>query len=376
VSTPFIPGLELARLLYAEAVRPLLDQRFPGLPHTAALIGTGSEVLGFDTPRSVDHDWGPRLQLFLADDAADAGVPARVTELLAARLPGEFRGYPTVFTRAVDQSRGLAHQIVVAGLRSWLTGALGFDPLARIGLADWLATPCQLLAEVTGGAVFHDGLAAAGPGLTGVRERLHWYPRDVWLHVLACQWQRLSQEEPFPGRCAEAGDELGSMVVTARLASDLMRLVLLAERRYPPYSKWLGTAFSRTPAGRAMQPALTAAVSAPSWPDRERHLCEAYESAARLHNSLAVTPPLDPAVRPTFYERPYRVLDSGRFVRALREQIRDDRVRSLPLTGTIDQFVDSTDAMGSRALRRAAVGAGAGARGGAGITVSGPDRPA
>jgi hypothetical protein len=41
------------------------------------------------------------------------------------------------------------------------------------------------------------------------------------------------------------------MVVTARLARGLMRLALLAERRYPPSSKWLGTAFVRTPPGRA-----------------------------------------------------------------------------------------------------------------------------
>lgn len=365
---PFIPGLELARLFYAEAVRPLLEEQFPGLSYTAALIGPGSEVLGFDTPRSVDHDWGPRLQVFLADDAADAGLPAQVTELLAAGLPSQFRGFPTALALSKDPFGEPAHQVVVAGLRSWLTRALGIDPLAPIGLADWLATPCQLLAEVTGGAVFHDGLAAAGPGLTGVRTRLRWYPRDVWLYVMACQWQRLCQEEPFPGRCAETGDELGSMVVTARLARDLMRLVLLAERRYPPYGKWLGTAFARTPAGRVMQPMLMAAVSAPSWPDRQRYLCEACELAARLHNSLAVTPPLDPAVRPTFYDRPYRVLDSGRFVRALREQIRDEHIRSRSLTGAVDQFLDSTDATGSLALRRAAIEAG--------ITASGPDRPA
>jgi hypothetical protein len=158
------------------------------------------------------------------------------------------------------------------------------------------------------------------------------------------------------------------LVVTARLARDLMRLVLLAERRYPPYSKWLGTAFACTHAGRAMQPMLTAAMSAPSWPDRERYLCEAYESAARLHNSLAVTPPLDAAVRPSFFDRPYRVLDAGRFVQALREQIRDERVRSLPLTGAVDQFVDSTDATGSHALRRAAVDAA--------LSLTGSHRPA
>ena len=67
VTAEFIPGLALSRLFYTEQVRPLLDASFPGLAHTAALIGSGSDVLGFDTPRSTDHDWGPRLQLFLAD---------------------------------------------------------------------------------------------------------------------------------------------------------------------------------------------------------------------------------------------------------------------------------------------------------------------
>ena len=62
----------------------------------------------------------------------------------------------------------------------------------------------------------------------------------MWRYVLACQWKRISQEEAFVGRCGEVGDELGSAVVAARLIRDVMRLVLLIERRYPPYSKWLG----------------------------------------------------------------------------------------------------------------------------------------
>src|SRR4051794_37224036 len=62
----FIPGLELSRRFYTEAVRPVLDAAIPALAHSAARIGSGSEVLGFDTPRSADHEWGPRLQLFLS----------------------------------------------------------------------------------------------------------------------------------------------------------------------------------------------------------------------------------------------------------------------------------------------------------------------
>ena len=52
--------------------------------------------------------------------------------------------------------------------------------------------------------------------------RLAWYPREVWLWQLACQWRRIAQEEPFPGRAAEAGDQLGCRVLVARLVRDVM----------------------------------------------------------------------------------------------------------------------------------------------------------
>ncbi|ONK10415.1 hypothetical protein STBA_11370 [Streptomyces sp. MP131-18] len=51
----FLPGLELSRALYEEAVRPLLAEEFPELRYSAARIGAGSEVPGFDTERSADH---------------------------------------------------------------------------------------------------------------------------------------------------------------------------------------------------------------------------------------------------------------------------------------------------------------------------------
>jgi len=362
VTPRFIPGIELARLFYAEQVRPLLASAFPRLPHSAALIGWGSEVLGFDTARSTDHNWGPRLQLFLADNDDTANLAASILGVLADRLPAEFRGYPTVFAASEAAPETASHWVEVAGLRAWLAGYLGFDPLAGVTLLDWLSTPTQTLAEVTGGAVFHDGLAytqggPAGPGggLVAARSALAWYPDDVWRYVLACQWQRIDQEEPFPGRCVEAGDDLGSSLVTARLVRDLVRLVLLMQRQYPLYSKWLGTAFARAGAGAQLLPSMTGALAARSWPEREDCLCAAYEAAARLHNGLGLTGYIDPAVRPSFFDRPYRVLGAARFAEALLEGITDDHIRALPPAGAIDQFVDSTDAINNKALLRDSV---------------------
>ncbi|GAA2938939.1 MULTISPECIES: DUF4037 domain-containing protein [Streptomyces] len=346
----FLPGLELSRRFYTEAVRPLLDEALPGIPHSAARLGSGSEVLGYDTPRSADHEWGPRLQLFLRPQDADRHGP-RLTALLSHRLPKTFLGHPTHFAltgedpgtdiRVMARTDGpVHHRVDVSDPGTWFTAHLGFDPTGTVTTTDWLTTPTQRLAEITAGAVFHDGLGRLAPARTALR----WYPHDVWLYVLACQWKRISQEEAFVGRCGEVGDDLGSAVVAARLVRDLMRLSLLMNRRYPPYSKWLGTAFAETPQGRDLTPTLAAALTAGDWHTRERHLTRACEALATHHTTLALTPPLDPTTRP-YHGRPFQVLHAERFTAALRARITDPDLRALPDTGAIDQWVDSTDAL-------------------------------
>lgn len=343
----FLPGIGLSLRYYAEVVRPLLDEHLAGVPHSAALLGPGSEVLGYDTGRSTDHDWGPRVLVFLAADDAARHV-RRLDDTLAQRLPETFRGHPTRYAVTADAGGHPRHRVVVAGLGAWLEGQLGFDPGTGITTLDWLATPTQRLAETTAGAVFHDGLGE----LERVRERLAWYPPDVWRYLLACQWARIGQEEAFVGRCGEVGDELGSAVVAARLVRDVMRLCLLMARRYPPYTKWLGTAFAELPAAIGLRPTLSGALAAPDWRTREHHLCVAYETVATMHNALGSTEPLEPVVRP-FFDRPFRVIGAARFARALRGTITDPALRDLPPTGAIDQLVDSTDGLGDlRLLRR------------------------
>jgi hypothetical protein len=351
MAPPFMSGLRLARAYYGEMVRPMLDDAFGPLPHAAALLGAGSEVLGFDTERSTDHDWGPRLQIFLADDASP-GLAAEIAAMLARRLLPVFRGYPTAFTVTREPGGHARHRVEVAGLGSWLHGRLGFDPQKPITTANWLAAPTQRLAEVTAGAVFHDG-----PGdLSRARACLAWYPRDLWRYVMAGQWQRIAEEEAFPGRCAEVGDELGSAIVTARLTRDLMRLCLLMHRRYPPYSKWLGYAFARLPEAAELGPSLRAAVTATNWPAREHGLCRAYQAVAARHNELGITEFLDPSTRP-YFDRPFQVLDADRFSKALRAAITDQQIRQLPILGGVDGFIDNTDALGRTELLQATIAA-------------------
>jgi hypothetical protein len=311
----FVPGLRLSELFYPEAVEPLLREHFGEVTHSAARIGAGSEVLGFDTERSADHEWGPRLQLFLSPED---GRGKEIVAMLADHLPKTFRGYPTNFVAAGDDHvRHMAptdgpvyHRVDVTDLNTWFSDHLGFDPRGPITTAQWLATPTQTLAEATGGAVFHDGLNQ----LVKVRAQLAWYPDDVWRQVLARLWLAVAEEESFVGRCGEVGDELGSAVVAARQVQYLMRLCLVMGRQYPPYSKWLGSAFARC--RPELVPVFTAVVAAAEWRERERHLARAYESVAALHNSLGLTDWVDPATR-NYHDRPFLVLRAERFADAL-----------------------------------------------------------
>jgi hypothetical protein len=123
----FVPGVRLAGEFYRDVMRPLADAEFSGLLYAAALIGPGSEVLGFDTERSTDHDWGPRLLLFLGDEDADR-LAGAVDEMLIRRLPDTFRGYPVAFGVTRDPGSGARHRVEVRGLGGWLSWRLGFDP--------------------------------------------------------------------------------------------------------------------------------------------------------------------------------------------------------------------------------------------------------
>ncbi|WP_432967803.1 DUF4037 domain-containing protein [Dactylosporangium sp. CA-233914] len=335
----FIPGLELCHHLYTDAVRPLLT----GLPHAAARIGPGSEVLGHDTERSTDHDWGPRLELFVDLNTADL---AELTATLRDRLPKHIHGWPTSFeppharVRVMTPTTGpVHHRIHITDVATWSREHLGFDARHGATDTDWLATPTQLLAEATAGAVYHDDTGE----LTRLREHLAWYPEHLWRRVLAAQWTRIAAEEAFVGRTAEAGDDLGSRIVTARLARDVMRLSLLLARRYPPYSKWLGTAFAALPGVGAIAAALARAVDARDAGARQDALCDAYEAAGAWQNRLDLAPPVDATRRP-YFDRPFPVIDAGRFAEALDPG--GSRV------GAIDQYTDSTDVLGQPELAR------------------------
>lgn len=319
--TEFVSGIELNASFYAEAVAPLLRDT----THSAGLLGWGSDVLGFDTARSTDHGWGPRLIVFVASDDVDAAQ--RVVD---DGLPDFFMGWPV---RYGWDEVAPSHHVTVTTVRDWLLARLGVDATQPLANVDWLVMPQQLVLGVVRGAMYHDGLGTLG----AVRDQLGWYSDELWRWLVACQWRKLSQEEPFVGRTAEVGDDIGSRLVAARQVREVMRLHFLLERTYAPYTKWFGTAYERLSCAPAMQPLLRGSVDGD-----ENALVALYEATGVLHNATHVTEPVDTTVR-QFHNRPFRVLGADRFVDTCLATLTDDWLRRQPLIGSVDQWADSTD---------------------------------
>jgi hypothetical protein len=313
-----ISGLALSRAFYERAVKPVLQRHFPATSYAAALIGWGSEVLGFDTVRSRDHHWGPRALLFLRDDDLLARA-AEISQCLADHLPYEFEGFTTNFSdpepngvrHPVPTSSGpIRHMVEIFSVRSFWQMRLGIDLNKPVSSLRWLTLPQQRLLELASG------------------------------------WLRISQEEAFVGRTNEANDELGARLIAARLVREILCLCFLMERHYWPYSKWFGTAFNRLPIAAILSPIVQNILTASSANDRENFLSRAYTVVAERHNQLEITGPLEPSVR-RYFTRPYLVIDGSRFASAIQSTIQDPKLRQLKLLGSIDQFTDSPEIVGN-----------------------------
>lgn len=351
-------GIELSRRFYFEVVQPWLLTAASTLRYSAALIGYGSELLGFDDEMSRDHNWGPRIHLYVsrADFAQHAH---RLVGEFSAIAPRQFLGEPIGWrarphpaASGAEAAGAMDHGLEVHTLEGRLKAALALNSVVDIGPLQWLGFAEQKLLSFTAGAVFHDDDNRLGKA----RAVLAYFPRDVWLYNIACQWRRIAEEQAFVGRAGMVGDELGSRVIAGRLVRDVMRMAFLLERRYAPYAKWFGSAFARLPLAASLSPPLESALRAGDWQARGHALADAYLVLARRQLADGVGEAFEPIIGP-YHERPFATINADDIGAATVRAIADPVLKNLPIIGCLDQVTDSTpvleDPGGSQRMMRA-----------------------
>lgn len=321
-------GLRLCQRFYHEAVGPLLSARFPALRHSAALLGYGSDVLGFDDEVSRDHMWGPRLYLFL--DEPDMPRAPEILRALSEGLPAEFCGFPVSFSPPDPNDNGVRHAVQAEAGKVdpliWICAKAGFtrDYLgignpSELTFGDWLSIPEHRLLGFTSGQVFHDDPLIA---LTQSRAALRYFPDAVWRAQMIALWDQYGEEEAFAGRAAQTGDDIGMRLILARQTERLMRLCFVYARRYAPYSKWFGRAWRDLPPF-IPEALLRETLCEPEPQARLRALNMAAALTVKAHNAHADLPRLTAQVRP-YFGRSMQVLGASGFAEVLLRELPEE----------------------------------------------------
>lgn len=221
-------GYELSKSFFTEWLYPILSDEYrPFLADLAVgFVGDGSEILGFDDEISQDHNFCPRVVVFVADERfADIGHKLR--NALRARAPVTHLGFKLQF----DEVR---QSIQVVPLQQFFLRYLHMKDLPSTNQA-WLKLDEQGLVELTSGQIFFDPLGK----LQKIREQLVFYPEAVRYFLLYQGFIRLSEVGALE-RLITRHDYIAMELYRAFFIYFAIKVLHLYKRKYCPYRKWMG----------------------------------------------------------------------------------------------------------------------------------------
>jgi hypothetical protein len=224
-------GLELSRRYYEEICRPALEEAFAEYMDKMAfgLVGDGSECYGFDDAISRDHDFGPRIMIWLTPE--DFDVFGEKLQDFVLSLPRNFLGYNGVNTSQYGEGRE-----GVFTIPGFYKKFLGIDhPPSTI--VEWRTLPESNLSLATNGEVFSDS-----PGeFTEFRNALLvGYPKDLRLKMMAARCMKIAQSGQYNyARSLKRGDFVAVQMAVSEFIDSTVSLIYLMNNSYKPFYKWM-----------------------------------------------------------------------------------------------------------------------------------------
>lgn len=232
-----ITGMELSKRYWNDVVKPMVRDRFPQLDGrvAAGLVGHGSECYGFDDAISRDHDFYPRVCLWLTDE--DYAQHGATLQQAYEELPKDFLGFHknvvTARTRAQRRDGVFAIPAFFESITGYPAAPDQDAPHA------WLMLSEATLAAATNGRVFADPLGA----FSKARQSFLLMPRDVQLSLISRRLGMAAQagQANLPRMLAREDASAAHLCVT-EFVNAVSSLVFLCNNPvtagYLPYYKW------------------------------------------------------------------------------------------------------------------------------------------
>lgn len=232
-------GLELSRRYYEEICRPAVEKYFAAHIEKMAfgLVGDVSECYGFDDEISRDHDFGPRIMVWLnSDDFSDHGL--KLKEFLK-KLPANFRGYDGVNTSQYGNDR--EGVFTITGFYKRFTG-LEHIPTT---IHEWRLIPETNLSIATNGEVFND---PPGEFSRYRKHLLEGYPEDVRLKMMSARCMKIAQSGQYNyPRSLRRKEFVAAQMALSEFIDSAISMIYLLNNRYKPFYKWMHKGLKNLP---------------------------------------------------------------------------------------------------------------------------------
>lgn len=242
-------GMTLCKNFWLSTIRPMIAERYPAYVNriAAGLVGYGSECFGFDDAISRDHDFSPRVCLWLTDEDYQAIGSALEQDYDKLRNSTGSTIQRTARTFGENKRDGV---FTIGNFFTRLTG-YATAPSAN-NPHEWLMLSESTLASATNGKVFADALG----DFSKTRQSFKLMPDDVRLSLLSRRLGMMSQagQYNFP-RMIQRHDAAAAWLCLQEFTKATISFIFLLNNPitvgYMPYYKWQFAALrqlSRRPA--------------------------------------------------------------------------------------------------------------------------------
>ena len=220
-----LTGLERAEIV-AKYTSEFIKVKYPDLYSRIclALVGVGSECLGFDDEISEDHDFSSRCQLFLDDSDY---------KTYKSDLESSLKIFCKDLESLTSNLKDVNIEIMpISNFYKYYT-LFENGPKAE---SEYRKVPMDLLCVATNGKVFLDNLGK----FSEIRNRLlNFYPEDIRLKKIAFQLNKMAQSGQYNySRMIKRGDTVAANIAQGEFVKHYLEFVHLLNKKYMPFYKW------------------------------------------------------------------------------------------------------------------------------------------
>ena len=191
-----------------------------------ALIGEGSEVLGYDDNYSKDHDYTFMPVIFLNKNDFEKYAIKLKNILLC--LPSEFLGIKHINSDVILERRG------VQDLSEYMYRYFGKDEY-EFTIEDYRKIPEYVFKVLTSGEIFYKG----NEDLTNILDKIKYYPEVIRQNKIATVCTKIAQSGQYNYlRLMKRVDIIGAEKAKSEFIENTIHLVYLLNKEYMPFYKW------------------------------------------------------------------------------------------------------------------------------------------